>query len=789
MKKYLITGAMALMAGFYLTSCTHDDIGYDTPYDEKTQTFEKVFKELYGTIDPNHDWGFTPFAEAVDVNVPATSRALTRGHYANANEWAATWIVPDALTEAQKDKVRRWFQQHQNPEGVAFSHKDFFVQQVYKGGTNTTGSESPEKYTAANGGLITGSNQMDLLTCGSYGEGAQTADDEGNSLNQGHNYYDHINNFNNGTYSGGGTVNVLDNGQPINGGSSHPDQIMLMVDSKSDCFGYWNSAGSIGFNNRYVIIPGDEIQKWDNSKTGSDGSSADVSGMWFVGLDYDQRVESAYTNNWYTGPDGNQYRYLNSDMNQYCGEKILRDPEPTGAAAQKLLDDGYLPVDGSANKTWVKITSCADGYYSDWIVRVIPGTKRSGGGGEDPDEEETTTSKKYKARRHLMMARGRIFVEDLYKATREDLDYNDAVYDAIIWYDHDVSIEVDANNDEHMTNINSENDKYMVEIALLAAGGTIPLTIAGNTKNEHGFGDVHSAFGVGGTTIVNTVGEASNVFGSMVTGKDYAYHKFDYTTQIFAALEAKRAAGKEVKITLNDIPVDVMWSVEGINVGARLNNEDIKKYTINENGEVVLDTSDPEFNAEAKAPHMIQVPIGTPWAQERVNINQAHTQFKAWVGDKDEYDDTVWSNSTADLFYCYGDNPSPLAYGDPNTYPNGYSYLTDIVPDIEGIILWQGTSTSNRVEVTTSVESGIQIGDKIRVYGSGTGKICFWDINWGWIDGIDNVNLDGGYCELVLTESTYNKIYNSSSKTISFWTGYDSGNPTITHVTLVRKAN
>ncbi len=30
------------------------------------------------------------------------------------------------------------------------------------------------------------------------------------------------------------------------------------------------------------------------------------------------------------------------------------------------------------------------------------------------------------------------------------------------------------------------------------------------------------AFGVGGTTIVNTVGEASNVFGSMVTGKDYA---------------------------------------------------------------------------------------------------------------------------------------------------------------------------------------------------------------------------------------------------------------------------
>ena len=778
MKKYLITGAMALMAGFYLTSCTHDDVGYDTPYDEKTQSFEKVFKELYGTIDPNHDWGFTPFAEAVDVNVPATSRAMTRGHDARANMWAAEWVVPDALTEAQKDKVRRWFQQHKNPEGVAFSHKDFFVQQVYKGGTNTAGSESPEKYTAANGDLITGSNQMDLLTCGSYGEGAQTADDEGHSLNQGHNYYDHINNFNNGTYSGGSTVSVLDNGQPINNGTKHQDQIMLMVDSKSDCFGFWNSAGSIGFNNR------------DNSLTGSDGSSADVSGMWFVGLDYDQRVESAYTNNWYTGPDGNQYRYLSSDMNQYCGDKKEYNDVPSAETIQGLLDQGYLPVAGKADKVFVKITSCADGYYSDWIVRVIPGTKRSGGGGEDPDEEETTTSKKYKARRHLMMARGRIFVEDLYKATREDLDYNDAVYDAIIWYDHDVSVENGV-----PTTINSENAKYTVEIALLAAGGTIPLKIAGNS-----FGDVHEAFGVGGTTIVNTVGEASDVFGSTVTGKDYAYHKFDYTTEIFAALAEKEANNK--RVTLNDIPVDVMWSVEGINVGARLNNEEIKKYTVNENGEVVLDTSDPAFNAEVKAPHMIQVPIGTPWAQERVNIDQAHTQFKAWVGNKKDYDKTVWSNNTADLFYCYGDNPSPLAYGDSIRYPNGYSYLTDIVEvlydgetkyfastyyDFEG--KEQG-GNSYDIPVSTPV---VHVGDKIRIYGGLQENINDPWINcalvsqdWQWYS-LTNSRPDfsKGYYEFEITDSNaeWNSINGNPRQIFGIW----AKNLYITEIAVIRK--
>lgn len=775
MKKYLITGAMALVAGFYLTSCTHDDIGYDNLYEEKTQSFEKVFKDLYGNIDPNHDWGFTPYA--IDgLSTVNASRAATRGHNANANEWAATWVVPNALTEVQKDKVRRWFQAHQNPEGVAFSYSNFFVQQVYKGGTNV-GSNSPEKYTAADGTTsFNGSDRMDLLTCGSYGEGAQTADDEGNSLNQGHNYYDHINNFNYGTYSGGSTVNVLNNGQPI-GGATHPDQIMLMVDSKSDCFGYWNSNGSVGFNNRYVIIPGDEIQKWDSSG----GDDANVSGMWFVGLDFDQRVESAYTNNWYTGPDGNQYRYLDSNMNMYCGDKKEYDNVPSAETIQSLLDQGYLPVAGKADKVFVKITSCADGYYSDWIVRVIPGTKKSSGGDQEKEEEETTTSKKFKARRHQIVSMGRVFVEDLYNANRADIDYNDAVFDGIIWVDYTVQVERDEQGNETITEIDDGEKKFRVEIALLAAGGTIPLKIA-----ESKFGDVHTAFGVGLTTIVNTVGEASNVFGSSVTGKDYVYKEFDYTDEINAIFNAGGWP------TLNSIPIDVEWVTGDVKVAARLNNKETRTYQKDENGRLVVDGNGDPIIVESSAPvvpHVIQVPIGTAWPQERVNIGLKdegpYHLFPNYVEHYDDYKDRVWVEDV-DNFYLYQDNRSPLAYSDK--WPS-YAYLTDITPSVEGTILWQGTSTSDRVGVTTTVDSDVQIGDAIRVYGSGTGKICFWDYNWGWIDGIENVNLDGGYCELVLTGSTIEKIYNSSTKTISFWTGYDSGNPTITHVTLVKKAN
>lgn len=722
MKKYLITGAMALLAGFYLTSCTHDDIEYTSLYEEKTQNFEKVFKDLYGTIDPNHDWGFTPYVFD-GITTTNGTRALTRGHDADANEWAAEWVVPNALTNAQKDKVRRWFQQHKNPQGVSFSYKDFFVQQVYKGGDNTTNSLSPEKYTAANGDLITGSNNMDFLTCGSYSEGAST------EHNQGRNFYDHINNFNKGTYNSGGTVNVLNNGQPINNGSTHPDQIMLMVDSKSNCFGYWNSNGSVGYNDKYVIIPGDVIQEWDSNG----GSDANVSGMFFVGLDYDQRVESAYSDKWYIGPDGNRYHYLISNTNQYCGLVEKRDPEPTGADAQKLLDDGYLPADDT-NKTWVKLTSCADGFYSDWIIRVIPGTKKSSGGNQEKEEEKTTTSNKYSAKRHEIIAIGRVFVEDLYNATRADIDYNDAVFDAIIWKESDIVV-----NKAAQDTIESEsNIKYTVEIALLAAGGTIPMTIAGSTKNEHGFGDVHSAFGVGLTTIVNTVGEASNVFGSMVTGKNYAYHKFDYTTEIDALIREKGY------VTLNDIPIDVVWTSNNVPVAARLNNKQTT-YKKDAEGKLLYDKNHKaipdEESDEARVPHILQVPIGTAWPQERVNIGLKdegpYHNFPDYVSNHDvefwnkDYSNDDISEIVIDPFYLYADNPSPLAYSDK--WP-GYGYLTDIETSVEmeGVILsnWQtdngntapvdlGTYFTSNIIITPSdlfSNANLAEGDVIRLY-------------------------------------------------------------------------
>ena len=58
MKKYFITGTLALVVGGFLVSC-HDDEGmYGSLVEQKLQTYEQVFKQEFGEINPNQDWGF-----------------------------------------------------------------------------------------------------------------------------------------------------------------------------------------------------------------------------------------------------------------------------------------------------------------------------------------------------------------------------------------------------------------------------------------------------------------------------------------------------------------------------------------------------------------------------------------------------------------------------------------------------------------------------------------------------------------------------------------------------------
>lgn len=359
MKKILFVGITALA----MASCTHDDYA---PVSKQEQ-YQAVFEKEFGTVNPNVNWGFTP--QQVFTFDKDGKLIGTRGANPEANQWYQYLTVPAPLTDAQKDVVRKWFQNNPNPQGLEVNWSDFFVQQVYKGGTNP-GSNSPETYDilkedgTPTGSKVTGSNQMDWLHCG-------------NNSNVG----DHINNFNRGD---AGNMNV---GEGDN--KSHNDKIMYMKDYNTTCFGFHDSYGQTYYTDSYVLIPGDIIDPI-------------VAGMYFVGFDY----------------------------------KMQKD------------DNGKIEVK-------------PDGYYSDWIVRVVPGLSAPG-----------------KAKRVMVED---IIDSNLASVTSSDWDFNDAVFDV------------------RFENVNNQN--YAV-ITLHAAGGTKYLTIGGQGTNGK---EVHEALCVDQSTMVNTV--------------------------------------------------------------------------------------------------------------------------------------------------------------------------------------------------------------------------------------------------------------------------------------------
>ena len=243
MKKILFVGITALA----MASCTHDDYA---PVSKQEQ-YQAVFEKEFGAVNPNVNWGFTP--QQVFTFDKDGKLIGTRAANPNSNQWADYLTVPTKLTDAQKEVVRKWFQNNPNPKGLDVNWSDFFVQQVYKGNTNTEGSQSPENYDILKDGVldkdkgkVTGSNKMDWLFCGSK--------------------KDHVNNFN-----------------------GADGDIMYMYDSSTDCFGFHESYGQKYYDDSYVLISGDQIDP-------------SVAGMYFVGFDY--KMQKYDNGNIEVRPDG-----------------------------------------------------------------------------------------------------------------------------------------------------------------------------------------------------------------------------------------------------------------------------------------------------------------------------------------------------------------------------------------------------------------------------------------------------------------------------------------------------
>ena len=489
MKKYLMTALTAVALSGLFTGCSKEmeTNGETTAEADIIQTYENAFITRFGQPHENQTWGFG-------------SVAGTRAVFANGNEWAANdrddckYKVPPVLTEAQKNIVRIYFQSVKYPDYQDPQWTDYFIQQVYKGGDSPMSGTNPaynepysaEKYKAADGGTyIVGSNHMDHLA-------AINGD-----------FVDHNNNFNHGDCGEYG--NVLDYVKatattpevtyPVNDATHrHADKINLMKNSTTASFGYYNSNSSVRRTEYTGLVSWSTIKTWADAN-GYAGQADCLDDGWnrsFMGFDFEMMVGDeiyAYELDYsrYTSPENQQegvmyinnfpvtgdkwyefngvkYHMLNSNQNMYCGTfykkangEDLSDSDINDELIASLLEQGYLPVDGGANKKWVKVGGTADGYRSDWIVTLTEAQKYDTP--NPPDNPPYTPPTGFVCR---------IIAEDLTVGENSDFDFNDVVFDVF------------------------EDGKILVR----ACGGTLPLTVAGQ--------EVHALFGQSTSTMINT---------------------------------------------------------------------------------------------------------------------------------------------------------------------------------------------------------------------------------------------------------------------------------------------
>ncbi|WP_028906752.1 hypothetical protein [Xylanibacter ruminicola] len=241
MKKYLITGALALVGMVFNTSCQNDMENYSSPEEAKKAIFAENFEKFYGTPNPNQDWGF---AEASLASVTATTRAAS----VNGNLWYQNWQRPVNVTSDEAAKVLTAFsvKRENQTNAITINWNNYWVHQVHQ-----SNNSYYDGYGQNTGDIHTKMNKIIAYNT------------SGNS-----NYYEHVNNFNNGTNT---TVSTDD--------ETHQQYIgtTLMLNmgtsaSANNQFGYHNTLDSKD-HFEYFIIAGADID-------------ASLAGYYYVGFDF-----------------------------------------------------------------------------------------------------------------------------------------------------------------------------------------------------------------------------------------------------------------------------------------------------------------------------------------------------------------------------------------------------------------------------------------------------------------------------------------------------------------------
>lgn len=253
MKKLLLMGFVTLA----FASCVSDK---EVAPQTQNQKYDAAFENLVGgKVNANVNWGFndqTPLVFDKEGKVISGMRAANT----NNNQWGGYLEVPDEVTDAIRTKVTKYFNETENPQGIAVNWSDFFVQQVSSNGNAPF---------------------MNHLTCGNKKTGADKIED-------------HINNYNAGYTPSAKNVGVASKGDGSNNciEVNYYDGIMYVENSATEFFAFHDSYDSQYYYDNFVIIPGEMID------AAYPNMQPSLAGMWFVGFDYEHdKTKASETDN------------------------------------------------------------------------------------------------------------------------------------------------------------------------------------------------------------------------------------------------------------------------------------------------------------------------------------------------------------------------------------------------------------------------------------------------------------------------------------------------------------
>ncbi len=675
MKKYLIKGLLALAVGGFTASCADKDGDYVPVGQQKAAAYADAFKELIGgEVAPNHDWGFKKTSIIEDFSqTRANTRAFTRAdgvgevikpedgrdgifEFTNDEKNATGWRSPEGvskyvapITDAERAWVQAWFD---NPDNRGLSDEGEEFHNFYVQQVyNKLYSDAKDNKKGYFWQMNNGKEEHTNKTYKVKMDQLRigSARDEASTV--------HINDFN-ATDKGGNAWNAI-----------------YVKNGSSKQFAYWASYGSQWqwkFRCVELEVPASCFP--DNKPHKG----------WYVGLSY------------------------------YC-DKV----EIAGQKGERIGED--------------EIDIC-----NDWILKIVPGDITPSGG---ETSSNSTSTRKDRVERSRLVRQGRIFCEDLGtnadKISKSDIDFNDAVFDAKIW--RKGQFDVQYLNDKYDSeseylegiykngfnqptgidyNVKTEDVivngkfKYVAEICLLAAGGTVPLKIGG----DNGF-EIHDKFGKGQksprtishTTIINTVGAPSQEKFTTTVSTDVCDDAVTVEVDITEYVKKAIKDGK-TDIGLDIIPIDVEWVSGNYQSVGELSSE------------------------YGQAPQKLCVPIGTPWVYERIPITTAFKDFEYYAKEYSPSNPlTFWDlvKNTIDTNYLYKNGPKGMTAetGESGNIGSNPFYdeviikgPTTTITEVE-TVLWEGEMTFGAYANQTIklYSTTFDAGNDIRIYGSSNG--------------------------------------------------------------------